>query len=193
MKASPSELGSPRAIPYAHGISGSRFSKDLGRRHEITAGSWGPSSPALPRTKSQKGGILADAGAVSVRAALSHSLPVPGSQTPWPGVMGGRLEGKMNPEKREEHVYSASSHFTRLSCFLHQFTVCKGLPEISGCWSQTPAEERLGRCRCLFQTSACVTVRQENRKAALESGSEMSARDQGPSRAHRFPCLGHAT
>jgi len=99
----------------------------------------------------------------------------------------------MNPGKREEYVYLASSHFTWLSCLLQHFTVCKGLSEICGCWSQTLAEGRLGRDRCLFQTCACITARQENGKAAFESGSEMSARDQGPSRAHECPSSGHAT
>ena len=76
-KASPSELGSPKAILCAHGISGSCFSEALGRRHDITAGSWGASSLALPRMKSQQGGP--DAGTVSIRAALCHTLRVPGA------------------------------------------------------------------------------------------------------------------
>lgn len=52
--------------------------------------------------------------------------------------------GKVNPEIRKEHVYLASSRFTRSSCFLHQFTLCKGLLEIRGCWSQTLQREGWG-------------------------------------------------
>lgn len=145
------------------GFLASCFSKALERRHEKPQGAGRPPSwLCLGKNPSKM-------GHASIREVLSQN-PEPAGQVQ---VGRHRLVGKVNPGKREDHFYLASSHFTQLSCFHHPFMVCKGLTENLKCCSQILAE---GRLRKMAFLDLCLHYRQKNRKAAFGSGLEMSAR-----------------